>query len=79
MVNLMNEKIRHKIWGTGVVTEQKRTCIKIEFDMGVKAFEFPAAFEHFLVAENDEVQQELIIQYFEPVLRGGTRSSRQKK
>lgn len=48
VIDLLGHTIRHKTWGDGKVVDQSPTYIKIEFEIGVKTFQYPDAFEKFL-------------------------------
>ena len=60
MKSLKNEKVCHKSFGKGVITENNPLKIKIQFsDMNeTKIFLFPYVFEKCLVLENEKLQQE---------------------
>lgn len=56
-MNLLNVKIIHKDYGTGVVIEAKDDMVKIQFESKIKQFVYPGAFEKSLTAEDNTVQQ----------------------
>ena len=56
-MDLLNEKITHKLFGTGIVTEANTDKIKIQFEGFSKNFVYPDAFEKFLIAEDNTIQQ----------------------
>lgn len=63
MRSLINEKVRHGVYGEGVITEESLPHIKVEFaGLGqVKLFESPYVFESFLTLKDAGLQKE----YFE--------------
>lgn len=65
MANLLNKKVRHfGRYGVGTVIEQNDTSITVEFSEKTCKFQYPAAFEKFLTAEDkniaDDIDKELI-------------------
>lgn len=60
MVNLINEKVKHKLLGTGTVIEQNEKFVAVEFATKTTKFIFPDAFDGFLVFENTHLQDEII-------------------
>lgn len=50
------------MWGTGEIIslDLDNNRIEISFSIGIKKLGFPAAFEQFIKAENDEVQAEIM-------------------
>lgn len=65
MINLKSEKIKHKSWGLGSVVEQTDSYIKIEFPVGVKQFQYPEAFEKFLICSAIQLQEKVIAELTE--------------
>lgn len=61
MINLMYQQIRHKCWGVGNVVEQTNSYIKIAFDVGIKQFQYPEAFEKFLECVSPQLQEEVAL------------------
>ena len=59
-MNLTGQKIKHRIWGSGVVTSQTETTIEIEFSIGVKRLQYPEAFEKFVVVEDTDIQTAIL-------------------
>jgi hypothetical protein len=48
-LNLINEKVLHRQFGTGVITGQTETAVSVDFSKcGAKKFLYPSAFESFL-------------------------------
>lgn len=60
MVNLINEKVKHKLLGMGSVIEQNEKFVTVEFATKTTKFIFPDAFDGFLVCENTHLQDEII-------------------
>ena len=64
-MNLLNERVEHIKFGSGIVTEMQDDKIWVQFqdDIGTKLFQYPEAFDKFLKAENlvlaDYIQVEL--------------------
>ena len=66
MVNLLNKKVKHLgKYGLGTVIVQDDTSITVEFPQKTCKFQYPAAFEKFLTAEDkniaDDIDKELRI------------------
>ena len=55
-MNLVNQSIRHKSFGLGIVMEHSESYIKIVFSVGEKQFQFPEAFEKFLSCDDEDMQ-----------------------
>ena len=64
MVNLIGEKIKHKILGIGTVISVEGNHITIKFPSKTSKFVYPSAFENFLIPEDkktaDAVNAELM-------------------
>lgn len=58
-MNLVNEKLKHKSFGEGVVTAHDNSYITIRFQQGEKKFVFPDAFDGFLIIEDDTIAQKI--------------------
>jgi len=56
-MNLVDRYVISKAFGIGKVVFQTEVSIVVEFDCGQKKFEYPKAFEKFLVCEDDEMQR----------------------
>ncbi|MDR0862191.1 MAG: hypothetical protein LBN30_05390 [Oscillospiraceae bacterium] len=58
-MNAINEKISHRQFGDGVITEQVEAMITVQFDAHteVKKFVYPAAFSTFLKFCDSSVQE----------------------
>lgn len=59
-MNLTGQKVKHRIWGSGVVTSQTETTIEIEFSIGMKKLQYPEAFEKFVVVEDADIQKDIL-------------------
>lgn len=55
MVDLINKKVKHRIWGVGTVIDQDESYITIEFLSKISKFQYPQAFEGFLIPEDSAV------------------------
>lgn len=56
-MDLLNEEVRHKSFGTGQVIEQVDSYIKVRFEEGNKRFVYPDAFGEFLTIVDQEVAE----------------------
>lgn len=60
-MDIVNQKVRHGRFGEGVVVEQHSNELFVEFESGdTIRFAYPAAFEKFLTAEDERVQNGII-------------------
>ena len=60
-MNLIGQKVKHASLGVGTIVEiPKEQYIKVKFANKEMLFQCPQAFEKFLVAEDDNLQEELI-------------------
>lgn len=57
MEELINKRVVHKSWGTGVITEASGKAVKVDFNGEVKKFIYPDAFKRFLVFEENNLQE----------------------
>ncbi len=57
---LVNEYVEHKKFGRGLITNEEKGKITVDFDsqIGNKIFLFPDAFEQFLEFEDKSLQEE---------------------
>lgn len=55
-MNLIGSKVKHKRYGTGVIVEHSAHMITVEFLGKSSKFQYPEAFEKFLIFENCELQ-----------------------
>ena len=58
-MNLVNEQVRHRQYGVGVVKEQTDTTIDVSFggEIGTKRFIYPSVFLTYLVLLSPDSQQ----------------------
>ncbi len=59
-MELIGLKVKHTVFGTGVVTEKDGKYITVEFSSKTSKFVYPDAFEKFLKAEDTSVHQMII-------------------
>lgn len=59
LVNLINEKITHKVFGKGQIVDQDEFFITIDFDEDVKTFVYPDAFGQFITLKNEDMAKSL--------------------
>ena len=53
-------QVKHKTFGLGTVTEQDGKYFKVKFDVGVKNFVYPDAFEKFLTLADGTVSDDIV-------------------
>lgn len=58
--DLLNSKVKHKTFGTGVITEVSGNYLIIKFATRESKFIYPDAFETFIVADDASVQAEIM-------------------
>jgi hypothetical protein len=60
-MNIVNEPVRHRQFGSGTITEQTVMMVTVEFceEHGSKKFLYPSAFETFLELSNPIVKQKM--------------------
>lgn len=49
-MDLMNVKVRHKVFGDGIIVAKKNSYITVRFSNDEKKFEYPNAFDGYLTA-----------------------------
>ena len=59
-MNLIGQKVKHRLWGTGVVIAQYEKTIEIKFSIGVKKLQYPEAFEKFVAVEDIDIQKYIL-------------------
>lgn len=59
-VDLLNMKVRHKIFGEGSVVNVSNNVLTVRFANKESKFNFPSAFEKFLVAEDASIQDQIV-------------------
>lgn len=55
-MDLLNQKVMHKTLGTGTIIAQDEKYISVSFDTKTSKFAYPDAFEKYIVADDQEVQ-----------------------
>lgn len=58
-MDMVGKKVTHSIFGEGHVTEQNDISIMVDFGGEVKRFLYPQAFDHHLIAMDDEIHETL--------------------
>lgn len=58
-MNMVNETVFHRQFGSGTITDQTMTRITVEFceEHGIKKFSYPYAFENYLELSNPVMKQ----------------------
>lgn len=59
-IELLNLKVKHKIFGIGVITEVSGNYLTITFAAKESKFVYPDVFEKFIVADDASVQAEIM-------------------
>ena len=59
-MDIKGQKVSHKTFGTGVVTDQTESLVIIAFDAGEKKFPYPTAFKQFLVFCDPTLQKSVV-------------------
>lgn len=57
MTELKNKSVRHKLWGTGIITAVEEKSVTIDFNGEEKKFVYPDAFKKFLTIEDDNIRK----------------------
>lgn len=60
-MNIINERVKHKVWGVGVIGEKDGNIISVDFNGTIKKLQFPDAFEKFLTFEETALQDEVVL------------------
>ncbi|PKM93216.1 MAG: hypothetical protein CVU84_16885 [Firmicutes bacterium HGW-Firmicutes-1] len=58
-MNLIDKIVEHKQFGKGLITKQSQEKITVQFDIGEKIFQYPMAFEQFLVLMDETLSAEI--------------------
>lgn len=60
-MNLLNQRVEHITFGSGIVTDAdaNRICVEFQDDVGSKFFQYPEAFQKFLKASNPKVEDNI--------------------
>lgn len=79
-MNMTGVKVRHKVFGDGVVSRSSADTVTVSFPSGSKSFIFPDAFLNFLQAEDESVKQniELLIRRREEERRINSRREQER-
>lgn len=59
LINLINEKITHKVFGVGNIVEQEEAIITVEFDDDMRKFVYPDAFGQFIELKDEEAAKQM--------------------
>lgn len=59
-MNIIGKFVTHKDFGSGIVKEINGTIIKVDFNGEIKNFQYPLAFEKFLIAADKNVQNSML-------------------
>ena len=60
ITDLLNVKVKHKVYGIGIITEASDNHLTIKFVAKESKFKYPDAFEQFIEAEDASVQAEIM-------------------
>lgn len=63
-MNLINTIVIHKSYGKGTIVKQNEDFITVKFEHCEKNFLYPSAFDKFLIAENPEIQANILEKIF---------------
>ena len=59
-MELIGLKVKHTVFGAGVITEMEGNYITVEFAAKTTRFVYPDAFEKFIKAEDSVLQQAIV-------------------
>ena len=59
-MKLHGKNVKHKLYGIGIVEQQDANYIVIKFNQKTIRFSYPSAFETFLKAEDETIQNEIL-------------------
>lgn len=70
-MNLVNEQVRHGLYGKGTVVNQEEDVLFVQFSelYGIKKFLFPDAFEKFLKLYDPEIEISVTKELYEKKVR----------
>lgn len=77
-MKLHGKNVKHKLYGIGIVEQQDANYIVIKFNQKTIRISYPSAFETFLRAEDETIQNEILQEVAEKKLLT-TKSKGQKK
>src|SRR5699024_9926202 len=58
-MNLLKEKVTHRVFGKGQIVSQDESIITIDFENDSKRFVYPDAFGKFIILKNQDVADSL--------------------
>ena len=58
--DLLDIKVKHKVFGTGVITGVSGNYLTIKFAAKESKFVYPDAFEKFIVADDASIQAKIV-------------------
>jgi len=58
-MDIKGQAIRHKTFGSGVITASASDTITVKFSVGEKKFVYPEVFKEYLVFQNQKLQQSI--------------------
>ncbi len=58
-MNLIDKMVEHKQFGKGLITKQSEEKITVQFDIAEKIFQYPMAFDQFLVLMDEVMGAEI--------------------
>ncbi len=59
-IELLNLKVKHKVYGTGIITDVAENYITVQFDSKSAKFLYPDSFEKFLTAVDPSIQADIM-------------------
>lgn len=59
-IELLNLKVKHKVYGTGIITDASENYITVKFDSKNTKFLYPDSFEKFLTAADPFTQATIV-------------------
>ena len=59
-MDILNQQVSHKKFGVGTVVEQTEDAIFVKFANVDKQFQYPSAFQKFLVLKDEMLQEEVL-------------------
>lgn len=58
-MNLLGAGVKHKKFGSGVITDVTKNIITVRFNEGEKRFQYPDAFQQYLTLKNNKIQSKI--------------------
>ena len=59
-MDLINQKVKHSVFGIGTITEQSATSVTVQFPSKISKFIYPDAFTKFINTEDISVQSSIL-------------------